>query len=160
MPFYETGRIQKNPLAEEDVKLVQDLLQEIQPHQIFVAGDFADPHGTHRVCTDAVLAALDEEKSAGAEWLHDCRVWMYRGAWAEWEIENIEMVVPISPEELRAKRNAILKHQSQMVASPFLGEDERLIWQRSEDRNHATADLYRDLGLAAYEAMEAFVEYR
>lgn len=160
MPFYETGRIQKNPLTEEDVKLVQDLLQEIQPHQIFVAGDFADPHGTHRVCTDAVLAALDEEKKAGAEWLHDCRVWMYRGAWAEWEIENIEMVVPISPEELRAKRNAILKHQSQMVASPFLGEDERLIWQRSEDRNHATADLYRDLGLAAYEAMEAFVEYR
>lgn len=160
MPFYETGRIQKNPLGEEDVNLVLDLLRRIKPHQIFLAGDFADPHGTHRVCTDAVLAALDVEKQAGAEWLHDCRVWMYRGAWAEWEIENIEMVVPISPEELRAKRNAILKHQSQMVASPFLGEDERLIWQRSEDRNHATADIYRDLGLAAYEAMEAFVEYR
>lgn len=159
LPFYETGRIQKNPLSEEDVNIVRECLQQVKPHQIFLAGDFADPHGTHRVCTDAILAALEEEKKAGAEWLKDCRVWMYRGAWAEWEIENIEMVVPISPEELRAKRNAILKHQSQMVASPFLGEDERLIWQRSEDRNHATADLYKDLGLAAYEAMEAFVEY-
>ena len=159
LPFYETGHVQKNPLSEEDVEIVRQLLQEVKPHQIFVAGDFADPHGTHRICTDAVLAALEAEREAGAEWLQDCRVWMYRGAWAEWAIEDIEMVVPISPEELHAKRDAILKHQSQMVASPFLGEDERLIWQRSEDRNHATADLYKDLGLAAYEAMEAFVEY-
>jgi len=160
LPFYETGRIQKNPLTETDVEIVRQLLQEVKPHQIFVAGDLADPHGTHRVCTDAVLAALDVEKEEGAEWLKDCRVWLYRGAWAEWEIENIEMVVPISPEELRAKRNAILKHQSQMESAPFLGDDERLFWQRSEDRNHATAELYKDLGLAAYEAMEAFVEYK
>ena len=160
LPFYETGRIQKDPLSEADVEPVRQLLRQIQPHQIFLAGDFADPHGTHRICTDAILAALEAEREAGAEWLQDCRVWMYRGAWAEWAIEDIEMVVPISPEELHAKRDAILKHQSQMVASPFLGEDERLIWQRSEDRNHATADLYRDLGLAAYEAMEAFVEYK
>ncbi|MCM1108915.1 MAG: glucosamine-6-phosphate deaminase [Clostridium sp.] len=159
LPFYETGRIQKNPLGEADVEIVRNLLREVRPHQIFVAGDLADPHGTHRVCTDAVFAAIDLEKEAGAEWIKECRIWMYRGAWAEWEIENIEMVVPISPEELRAKRNAILKHQSQMESAPFLGNDERLFWQRSEDRNHATAELYKNLGLAAYEAMEAFVEY-
>ena len=159
LPFYETGRIQKNPLTEADVKIVRKLLQEVQPHQIFVAGDLADPHGTHKVCTDTVLAAIDLEKQAGAKWLEDCRIWMYRGAWAEWEIENIEMVVPISPEELRAKRNSILKHQSQMESAPFLGNDERLFWQRSEDRNRGTAALYDSLGLASYEAMEAFVEY-
>lgn len=159
LPFYETGRIQKNPISEADVEIVRNLLREVKPHQIFVAGDLADPHGTHRVCTDAVFAAIDLEKEAGAEWLKECRIWMYRGAWAEWEIEHIEMVVPISPEELRAKRNAILKHQSQMESAPFLGNDERLFWQRSEDRNHATAELYKNLGLASYEAMEAFVEY-
>lgn len=160
LPFYETGKIEKNPISEADVEIVLNLLREVKPHQIYVAGDLADPHGTHRVCTDAVLAAIDEEKNAGAEWLNDCRIWMYRGAWAEWEIENIEMAVPFSPEELRAKRNSILKHQSQMESAPFLGNDERLFWQRSEDRNHATADLYDRLGLACYEAMEAFVEYK
>ena len=145
LPFYETGRIEKNPISEADVNIVMNLLREVKPHQIYVAGDLADPHGTHRVCTDAVLAAIDEEKKAGAEWLKDCRIWMYRGAWAEWEIENIEMAVPLSPEELRAKRNSI---------------DERLFWQRSEDRNRGTASLYDSLGLACYEAMEAFVEYK
>ena len=131
LPFYETGRIQKGPLTEADVEIVRNLLREVKPHQIFVAGDLADPHGTHRVCTDAVFAAIDLEKEEGAKWLKDCRIWMYRGAWAEWEIENIEMAVPISPEELRAKRNSILKHQSQMESAPFLGNDERLFWQRS-----------------------------
>ena len=159
LPFYETGKIQKNPISEADVNIVRNLLQEVQPHQIFVAGDLADPHGTHRVCTDAVLAAIDLEKEANAEWLNNCRIWMYRGAWAEWEIEHIEMAVPISPEELRTKRNAILKHASQMESAPFLGNDERLFWQRAEDRNHATAELYNKLGMAAYEAMEAFVQY-
>ncbi len=160
LPFYETGRIEKNPISEADVKIVEDVLSEIKPHQIYVAGDLADPHGTHRVCTDAVLAAIDEEKNKNAEWLKECRIWMYRGAWAEWEIENIEMAVPFSPEELRAKRNSILKHQSQMESAPFLGNDERLFWQRSEDRNRGTAALYDRLGLACYEAMEAFVEYK
>ena len=160
LPFYETGRIEKNPISEADVEIVQNLLREVKPHQIYVAGDLADPHGTHRVCTDAVFAAIDEEKNANAEWLNDCRIWMYRGAWAEWEIENIEMAVPLSPEELRAKRNSILKHQSQMESAPFLGNDERLFWQRSEDRNRGTASLYDHLGLACYEAMEAFVEYK
>ena len=160
LPFYETGKIEKNPISEKDIEIVLNLLREVKPHQIYVAGDLADPHGTHRVCTDAVFAAIDEEKNAGAEWLNDCRIWMYRGAWAEWEIENIEMCVPLSPEELRAKRNSILKHQSQMESAPFLGNDERLFWQRSEDRNRGTAALYDQLGLASYEAMEAFVEYK
>ena len=159
LPFYETGKIEKNPISEKDIEIVLNLLREVKPHQIYVAGDLADPHGTHRVCTDAVFAAIDEEKNANAEWLKDCRIWMYRGAWAEWEIENIEMCVPLSPEELRAKRNSILKHQSQMESAPFLGNDERLFWQRSEDRNRGTASLYDQLGLASYEAMEAFVEY-
>jgi glucosamine-6-phosphate deaminase len=157
LPFYETGKIQKSPISEKDVEVVRALLQEVKPHQIFVAGDLADPHGTHRVCTDAVLAAIDLEKSE--KWMKECRIWMYRGAWAEWEIEHIEMAVPISPEELRLKRNTILKHQSQMEGAPFLGNDERLFWQRSEDRNRSTAALYDSLGLASYEAIEAFVEY-
>ena len=160
LPFYETGKIEKNPISEADIEIVLKLLREVQPHQIYVAGDLADPHGTHRVCTDAVFAAVDVEKENGAEWLKECRIWMYRGAWAEWEIENIEMAVPFSPEELRAKRNSILKHQSQMESAPFLGNDERLFWQRSEDRNRGTASLYDQLGLACYEAMEAFVEYK
>ncbi len=160
LPFYESGKIEKLPMTEKDVEIVRHLLQEVKPHQIYVAGDLADPHGTHKKCTDAVLAAIDLEKEAGAEWLKECKIWMYRGAWAEWEIENIEMCVPLSPEELRAKRNSILKHQSQMESAPFLGNDERLFWQRAEDRNRGTAKLYDELGLACYEAMEAFVEYK
>ena len=160
LPFYESGKIEKLPMGEADVEIVRQLIASVKPHQIYVAGDLADPHGTHRKCTDAVLAALDLEKEAKAEWLKECRVWMYRGAWAEWEVENIEMCVPMSPEELRAKRNSILKHQSQMESAPFMGNDERLFWQRAEDRNRATAKLYDSLGLACYEAMEAFVEYK
>lgn len=160
LPFYESGRVEKYPMTERDVNIVRRLLQDIKPHQIFVAGDLADPHGTHRKCTDAVLAAIDLEQQAGAEWLRDCRVWMYRGAWAEWDVKDIEMCVPMSPEQLRHKRNAILKHASQADFAPFLGNDERLFWQRAEDRNRATAKKYDDLGLACYEAMEAFVEYK
>ena len=157
LPFYETGLVKKNDLSEADKDIVKALLLEIKPDQMFVAGDLADPHGTHKVCLDAVLAAIDEVKDE--EWMKNCRVWMYRGAWAEWEMDHIEMAVPISPEELRFKRNAILKHQSQAESAPFLGDDERLFWQRSEDRNRGTATLYDQLGLASYEAMEAFVEY-
>ncbi len=158
LPFYETGTIKKGDLAERDVNIVKKLLEDVKPHQIFVAGDLADPHGTHKVCTDAVLAAIDELKDES--WMQDCRIWMYRGAWAEWEIDHIEMAVPISPEQLRSKRNSILKHQSQMENAPFLGDDDRLFWQRAEERNRATAALYESLGLASYEAMEAFVEYK
>ena len=160
LPFYESGRVEKYPMTERDVNIMRSLLQDIKPHQIFVAGDLADPHGTHRKCTDAVLAAIDLEQQAGAEWLNDCRIWMYRGAWAEWDVKDIEMCVPMSPEQLRHKRNAILKHASQADFAPFLGNDERLFWQRAEDRNRATAKKYDNLGLACYEAMEAFVEYK
>ena len=159
LPFYESGAIEKLPMTERDVIPIQEIIANIRPHQIYVAADLADPHGTHRKCTDAVLAAIDEEKRTGAKWLDDCRVWMYRGAWAEWDIADIEMCVPMSPEELREKRNAILRHQSQMESAPFLGNDERLFWQRAEDRNRDTARRYDELGLACYEAMEAFVEY-
>lgn len=158
LPFYETGTIKKGDLSEKDIEIVKKLIEDVKPHQIFVAGDLADPHGTHRVCTDAVLAAIDE--LLDKPWMQECRIWMYRGAWAEWEIDHIEMAVPISPEELRFKRNSILKHQSQMENAPFLGDDDRLFWQRAEERNRATAQLYEELGLASYEAMEAFVEYR
>lgn len=158
LPFYETGLVKKNDIGEADVMIIKNFIESIKPHAIFVAGDLADPHGTHKVCLDAILAAIDLFKHE--KWYaEDCRVWMYRGAWAEWEIEHIEMAVPMSPEELRFKRNSILKHQSQMEAAPFLGDDERLFWQRSEDRNRGLAQLYSSLGLASYEAIEAFVQY-
>ena len=157
LPFYETGLVKKNDLGEIDKDIVKKLLLDIKPDEMFVAGDLADPHGTHKVCLDAVLAAIDEVKDN--EWLKKCRIWMYRGAWAEWEMDHVEMAVPISPEELRHKRNAILKHQSQAESAPYLGDDERLFWQRAEDRNRATAELYHQLGLASYEAIEAFVQY-
>ncbi len=158
LPFYETGKIKKGDISEKDIQIIINLLQEVKPHQIFVAGDLADPHGTHKVCLDAALSAIHELKEE--KWMNDCRTWMYRGAWAEWDIDHIEMAVPISPEELRKKRNSILKHQSQMESAPFMGTDERLFWQRAEERNQATAKMYNDLGLAAYEAIEAFVEYK
>jgi glucosamine-6-phosphate deaminase len=158
LPFYETGTVKKGAISQADVDIIKTLIAELQPHQIYVAGDLADPHGTHKVCLDAALAAIDDLKEEA--YMKDCRVWMYRGAWKEWEIDHIEMAVPISPEELRNKRNSILRHQSQMESAPFMGNDERLFWQRSEDRNRATAELYSQLGLASYEAIEAFVQYR
>ena len=160
LPFYESGKIEKLPMTERDVEIVRQLLREVKPHQIYAAGDLADPHGTHKKCTDAVLAAFQQELKADEAWTHDCRIWLYRGAWAEWDLWDIEMCVPMSPEELLQKRKSILKHQSQMESAPFLGDDARLFWQRAEDRNRTTARLYDDLGLACYEAMEAFVEYR
>lgn len=158
MPFYETGTVKKGELTQADVDIIKALIEDLKPHQIYVAGDLADPHGTHKVCLDAALAAIEELKHEA--YMADCRVWMYRGAWKEWEIDHIEMAVPISPEELRSKRVSILRHQSQMESAPFMGNDERLFWQRSEDRNRATATLYAQLGLASYEAIEAFVQYK
>ncbi|MDP4205765.1 MAG: glucosamine-6-phosphate deaminase [Bacteroidota bacterium] len=157
LPFYETGTEQKMPIGEKDVEIIYNLLKDLKPQQIFAAGDLSDPHGTHRVCLDAVLYALEMLKDE--EWMKDCWVWLYRGAWAEWDIDQIEMCVPISPEELMRKREAILRHGSQKEGAMFLGEDVREFWQRAEDRNHATADLYDSLGMAEYEAMEAFVKY-
>jgi glucosamine-6-phosphate deaminase len=157
MPFYETGRVKKNPIGEADITLVVDLLQAIKPNQIYAAGDLSDPHGTHRVCLSAIMQAVDRLK--GESWMKDCYFWLYRGAWQEWEVHQIEMAVPISPQELLRKRRAIFKHQSQKDRPLFPGSDAREFWQRAEDRNKATATLYDKLGLAEYEAMEAFVRY-
>jgi len=157
MPFYETGLVKKNPIGRADIDLVKKLLQELKPQQIFAAGDLSDPHGTHRVCLKAIFQALDELKNE--QWMNDCRVWLYRGAWQEWEIDKIEMAVPISPEELLRKRKGIFKHQTQKDAPMFPGADPREFWQRAEDRNRATAQRYNTLGMAEYEAIEAFVRW-
>lgn len=158
MPFYETGRVRKKPLSQADIDVVIELLQKIKPQQIYAAGDLSDPHGTHRVCLDAIFKALEQLK--GESWLEDCWVWLYRGAWQEWGVEDIEMAVPISPIELKRKRQAIFRHQSQKDKALFPGNDPREFWQRAEDRNHATAKLYDKLGLPEYEAIEAFVRYK
>jgi glucosamine-6-phosphate deaminase len=157
LPFYETGLKTKAPVGEADVQIIMDLVEKIKPHQVFAAGDLSDPHGTHRVCLDAIFVALEHLKHH--TWMNDCWVWLYRGAWAEWEADEIEMAVPISPIELSRKREAILRHQSQKEGAMFMGEDEREFWQRAEERNRATANLYDQLGMAEYEAMEAFVKY-
>jgi glucosamine-6-phosphate deaminase len=157
MPFYETGRVRKNPLGEADFKLIVDLLEKVKPHQIYAAGDLSDPHGTHRVCLAAILEAVRRcQKKA---WFKDSVVWLYRGAWQEWGVEEIDMAVPLSPQELMRKRAAIFKHQSQKDRALFPGSDSREFWQRAEDRNRATADLYNKLGLPEYEAIEGFVQW-
>jgi glucosamine-6-phosphate deaminase len=154
MPFYETGLIQKQPIGEEDIQIVMNLLDTVKPHQIYAAGDLSDPHGTHRVCLDAIFQSVERLKSES--WIEDCWVWLYRGAWQEWGIEQIEMAVPLSPGELMRKRKAIFKHQSQKDSALFPGTDMREFWQRAEDRNRKTADIYDKLGFAEYEAIEAF----
>lgn len=158
MPFYETGAVKKKPLGEDDIKLIMDLLVKIKPHQVYAAGDLSDPHGTHRVCLAAIFEAVRRLKNES--WMKDCWVWLYRGAWQEWDIDQIEMAVPLSPDELMRKRRAVFKHQSQKDSAMFPGSDKREFWMRAEDRNHATADAYNKLGLAEYEAMEAFVRYK
>jgi glucosamine-6-phosphate deaminase len=159
LPFYETGKTKKNTVGEADIQLTVDLLQKIKPQQIFAAGDFADPNGTHLVCFNIILAALDRLKGKEA-WVEDCWLWMYRGAWHEFETYEIEMAVPLSPQEVIRKRNAIFKHQSQKDRPVFPGDDAREFWVRAEDRTRDTAQRYDRLGLAEYEAMEAFVRYR
>ena len=158
MPFYETGSTRKNPIGEEDISIIKKILDEIKPHQVYAAGDLADPHGTHRVCLDAIFEAFEQLKAK--KWMKDCWLWLYRGAWHEWALHEIEMAVPLSPEELYKKRKAIFMHQSQKDSPPFPGEDEREFWQRSEDRNKTTAVDYRKLGLSEYEAMEAFRRWK
>ncbi|WP_395785743.1 glucosamine-6-phosphate deaminase [Aquirufa sp.] len=158
MPFYETGTIRKKPLTEPDIQLIMDIIEEIQPHQIYAAGDLADPHGTHKVCLDAIFEAITRLKHR--EYMKNCWVWLYKGAWAEWDIDQIEMAVPMSPDQVFKKRMGIFKHQSQKDGVVFQGEDSREFWQRAEERNRGTAELYNKLGLAEYEAMEAFVRWR
>ncbi len=158
LPFYETGKIKKNTVGEEDVLLTMDLLRKIKPQQVFAAGDFADPNGTHIVCFRIILEALNRLKATD-EWVKDCWLWMYRGAWHEFETWEIEMAVPLSPQEVIRKRNAIFKHQSQKDRPVFPGDDAREFWVRAEDRTRETAQNYDKLGMAEYEAMEAFVRY-
>jgi len=158
LPFYVDEPHGKGRLTEADVYPVKELIERIQPHQIFFADDLGDPYGTHEKAANAVLAAIDALRDA--PFMHDCRVWMYRGLWGEWDIDHIEMAVPMSPEEFQYKRDAILKHQSQVHDAPFLDpEDNQLSWQRSLKRNQDTANLYSRLGLASYEAIEPFVQY-
>jgi glucosamine-6-phosphate deaminase len=159
LPFYETGTIEKNPMGEEDVKLTMELLRKIKPHQIYAAGDLADPHGTHKVCLDIVFESLRRIKAAGDEWIKDCWVWLYKGAWQEWDLSEIEMAIPMSPDQVLKKRFGIFIHQSQKDMVPFQGSDSREFWQRAEDRNSNTANLYAQLGLTKYAAMEAFVRW-
>lgn len=158
MPFYETGVVQKKPLAEEDYSVVTELIRKIKPHQIYAAGDLADPHGTHKVCLDAVIEALQRLKNE--TFMKDCWTWLYKGAWAEWDIDLIEMAVPMSPDQVMRKRMGVFKHQSQKDGVVYQGTDVREFWQRAEDRNKATAQLYNKLGLAEYAAMEAFVRMK
>ena len=157
LPFYETGTVKKNPLGQEDVDIIVKLLREVKPHQIYAAGDLADPHGTHGVCLDALMRAYNVVD--GDDWFQECNTWWYRGAWMEWEIEKVDMAVPISPAELSIKRKAIYKHGSQNNGPAFPGDDPREFWQRAEDRNRNTADIYNQLGMAEYEAMEVFAKY-
>lgn len=157
LPFYETGTVKKNPLSQADVDIIVKLLREVKPHQIYAAGDLADPHGTHGVCLDAILRAYNVVD--GDDWFKECNTWWYRGAWMEWEIEKVDMAVPISPAELSIKRKAIYKHGSQNNGPAFPGDDPREFWQRAEDRNRNTADIYNRLGMAEYEAIEVFAKY-
>lgn len=156
LPFYETGGIKKGQRTQKDIDIIIDLLQKVQPHQIYLAGDLADPHGTHRVCTEAVLEALNQLKDEA--WLKECHVWLYRGAWMEWELGKVDMAVPLSPDEVIKKRHAIYRHLSQKDIVPFPGEDPREFWQRAEERTQNTARLYDELGMAEYQAIEVFVK--
>lgn len=159
LPFYETGEIEKNPMGEEDVLITMELLDKIKPHQIFCAGDLADPHGTHKVCLDIIFESIHRIKNRGDAWIKDCWVWLYKGAWQEWNIAEIEMAIPMSPDQVMKKRFGIFIHQSQKDMVPFQGADNREFWQRAEDRNANTATLYAELGLTKYAAMEAFVRW-
>jgi glucosamine-6-phosphate deaminase len=157
LPFYETGKIEKNDPGEEDVRITMDLIRAIKPHQIYAAGDLADPHGTHKVCLDIVVEALSRLKQE--PFMKDCWVWLYRGAWQEFDIYDIDMAVPMSPDQVLQKRHGIFIHQSQKDSVPFQGGDAREFWQRAEARNATTAEVFDALGLPKYAALEAFARY-
>lgn len=158
MPFYETGEKRKKPISKEDVDRIKTTLNKVKPHQVFAAGDLSDPHGTHQLCLQAIKQAIQELHDE--EWMKDCYFWLYRGAWQEWSIEDIDMAVPLSPDETDQKRRAIFKHQSQKDRPMFPGTDSREFWQRAEERNKRTAEIYNQIGLAEYEAIEGFVRWR
>ncbi len=157
MPFYKTGQVDKKPIGEEDVRIVLELIRRVQPSQVYIAGDLSDPHGTHRLCAQAILAALEELRRAGEP---VPEALLYRGAWQEWPLHQIELAVPLSPRDLEQKKIAIFRHESQKDTAPFPGTDSREFWQRAEDRNRHTAESYNRIGLPEYFAMEAFVRWR
>jgi glucosamine-6-phosphate deaminase len=159
LPFYESGGIKKNPRTQADVDIIKDLIKKLKPQMIFMAGDLADPHGTHRVCTEAALEAMEQIKEEGGNaWANETHVWLYRGAWMEWELGRVDMAVPLSPDEVIMKRHAIFRHLSQKDIVPFPGEDPREFWQRAEERTSNTAKLYDQLGMAEYQAIEVFLK--
>ena len=160
LPFYESGGITKLPRTQKDLDIIKELILELKPDQIYMAGDLADPHGTHRVCTEAALEAIEQLKEEGNEWLDDTTIWLYRGAWMEWELWRVDMAVPLSPDELIEKRHAIFRHLSQKDIVPFPGDDPREFWQRAEERTQNTAKLYNDLGMAEYQAIEVFLRLK
>ncbi|MDR2911908.1 MAG: 6-phosphogluconolactonase [Alistipes sp.] len=158
LPFYETGGLKKGELTQADIDIIVKLLREYEPHQIYAAGDLSDPHGTHRVCIEAVLGALKVCKNDA--WIEECNLWLYRGAWQEWDLDMVDMAVPLSPDEVVKKRHAIYRHISQKDIVPFPGEDTREFWQRAEDRTQHTAKVYDALGMAEYQAIEVFVKLK
>ena len=160
LPFYESGGVTKLPRTQADIDIIKAFLQEVQPDQVYMAGDLADPHGTHRVCTEAAMEAMWQLRSEGVEWVDRCTIWLYRGAWMEWDLGTVDMAVPISPEEVIEKRHAIYHHLSQKDIVPFPGDDPREFWQRAEDRTQNTARLYDELGMAEYQAIEVFVKVK
>ena len=157
LPFYETGRIKKNPPSKKDILMTASLINKIKPHQIYAAGDLEDPHGTHKVCLDIVFEALESLK--GEKFINDCWLWLYRGAWLEWDIHEIDMAVPMSPAQVLRKRKAIFFHQTQKDGVMFQGQDLREFWVRAEERNNETAEKYKKMGLAEYAAIESFKRY-
>jgi glucosamine-6-phosphate deaminase len=157
LPFYRTGTIAKNPVGPEDVRIIRDLLESVKPHQIYVAGDLSDPHGTHRVCAEAIFQALWQMRDEGRELPE---VLLYRGAWQEWPPHEIEIALPLSPRDIETKRQAIFRHESQKDDALFPGSDEREFWQRAEDRNKNTAELYNKFGLPEYFALEGYVRWK
>ena len=157
LPFYESGKVQKNLPSQSDIEITNELISSVKPHQIYAAGDLADPHGTHRICLNILLDSIYQLKTK--PYMNNCWVWLYRGAWQEFEVHEIEMAVPMSPDQVLRKRKAIFYHQSQKDSVMFQGSDDREFWVRAEDRNRNSAKRYRDLGLSDYQAMELFQRY-
>lgn len=157
-PFYQKGQKKRKDISNNDIDVVKDLIKKIKPHQIYAAGDLNDPHGTHRLCLRAIYRSIDKLKSF--KFMKDCYVWLYKGAWNEWKVNDIEMAVPLSPDQVIKKRKAIFKHKSQKDGAVFPGDDPREFWQRAEERNAKTAITYSELGLAKYAAIEGFKRYK
>ncbi|MFL2590739.1 MAG: glucosamine-6-phosphate deaminase, partial [Flavobacteriaceae bacterium] len=158
LPFYQTRKVEKKDPSQKDLNIVKGLIEELKPHQIFAAGDLADPHGTHKICLDILFEAISEVKNKS--FMKDCWLWLYRGAWQEWDVHEIDMAVPMSPEQVVQKRNSILSHQSQKDKVMYQGQDKREFWLRAEERNRNTAVRFNKLGLTEYQAIEAFKRYK